>query len=132
MTSEENHHSTRVDCDIGRQIGCQTFCCRLLVRLKDHELPTSTNGRPVPSYIEKDPQDGWCIHLDRKTKICRIWSERPEACREYSCNDDFKLQIVLREGITSVAELAKRSAVAYIPKETFRRIPLVKVDDAED
>lgn len=114
-----------VDCGKGRQLGCQSFCCRLLVRLKPHEMEPSIDGMAAKGYVDK-AEDGYCVHIDRVKGICRRWQSRPEACREYTCNGDPNLQIVLRYGITNIAEVAKRAASEYINTETYIKIPYLK------
>ncbi len=119
-----------VDCDEGRRLGCQTFCCRLLVALKPHEREERTDGLPARGYISKDAQ-GMCIHMDSDTWLCKKWEERPEACREYACNEDFKLQVVIHEGFNGIADLARKTSTAYIPKETYIKVPLISEGNAE-
>jgi len=114
-----------VDCDEGRRLGCQTFCCRLLVRLQQDEIDARTKDGSAPkSLVDKDP-DGLCVHFDRETNLCGIWETRPYTCRMYECNSDFLLQVVIREGFVNIVELARAANSAYIPKETFIKIPLV-------
>jgi len=111
-----------VDCDAGRKIGCQTFCCRLLVRLDPVECIDGKDGRPSNRFVEKSA-DGYCVNLDRTTYLCRIWSERSRVCRGYDCNNDFLLQVAVRNKFKNLAELVKLSVTVYIPKETYIRIP---------
>lgn len=107
-----------IDCDAGRRLGCQTFCCYLLLRVDpDEQVPGVANG-----LVEKGP-DGACIHLDRENQLCRIWAQRPRICRGYHCNDDIFLQIVLRDGFKDIVTLARAAAKAYIPRETYVRVP---------
>jgi Fe-S-cluster containining protein len=105
-----------VDCDAGRKLGCQTFCCRLIVRLAPAEEP---RGRTDRGTLAKDPVDGWCVHLDRATHQCRIWAERPEVCRRYDCNRDPKLQIVIRDSYSDLVPFRLREAA---PKHAERVI----------
>ncbi len=119
-----------VDCATGRRMGCQTYCCRLLVRLDpdECELPDiseRTAGASTTAsrrFVEKDA-DGFCIHLDRATHLCGIWDRRSRACRGYDCNSDFLLQVALRNRFGNIAELVKMAATAYIPREQYIRIP---------
>lgn len=111
-----------VDCQKGREAGCQTFCCRLLIRLEAEERISTETGSPSQSFIEKD-KDGFCTHLDRQTYFCAIWHNRPKVCREYSCNSDPLLQIALRQPVTSMVQLVRKAQTVFIPKETFIRIP---------
>lgn len=111
-----------VDCVRGREAGCQTYCCRLLVRLDPEEIQPSKNGVPSPGFVEKS-EDGYCIHLDQKENLCGIWQTRPRICREYTCNTDPLLQVALREPVTSMVELVKKEQAIFIPKEQFIQIP---------
>lgn len=115
-----------LDCDAGRALGCRTFCCRLLVRLKPHETRDGPESR---EYVEKD-EDGMCVHMDRETWKCRIWEERPEICREYDCNDDFLLQVAIRQEFTSVVDLIDKASQADIPTQSYVRIPMLSAEPA--
>ena len=106
-----------VDCEKGREKGCQTYCCRLLVRLEPDERKP---GIPQ-SFVEKGA-DGYCANLDRETHFCRTWEQRPRVCRSYDCNSDFLLQVAVRNTFRDIAELAKLAATAYIPKETYIQV----------
>lgn len=111
-----------VDCNKGREAGCQTYCCRLLIRLEPEERVASKDGLPVPGFVDK-AEDGCCVHLDKASYLCGIWENRPKVCREYSCNTDCLLQVALREKFTSIVDLVKKAQTMFIPKETFVRIP---------
>lgn len=106
-----------VDCARGREMGCQTFCCRLLVRLDEDERAPSGG-----SFVEKHA-DGYCVHLDRGNHQCTIWERRSRTCRGYDCNSDFLLQVAVRNSFRNIGELVRMAATAYIPKETYIRVP---------
>lgn len=64
---------------------CQACCCRLQV------IIISETGVPE-QYIEESDwggdvmhrlDDGWCVALDRETKMCTIYENRPWVCREF-------------------------------------------------
>lgn len=74
--------------------------------------------------MEKDA-DGFCLNLDRATHRCRNWESRPHVCRSYDCNGDFLLQVAVRHSFGNIAELVRLAATAYIPKETYVRVPRV-------
>lgn len=112
-----------VNCDAGRRLGCRTFCCRLLVRLDpDERVPSDEPGMPPKGFVDKD-EEGFCVNFDRKRELCRIWARRPRVCREYSCNGDPLLQVVVREGFENIAQLVVAEAKSYIPREQYVRIP---------
>lgn len=98
-----------VDCEVGRRLGCQTFCCRLVVRLTAEERMRGVPCvGPSMGCVPKD-EDGSCVHLDRNTNLCRIWNERPQVCRDYDCNNDELLQVVLLQGFRTLTELVTSS-----------------------
>lgn len=130
--ADDNSFKTRlIDCDAGRRMGCQSFCCRMLVRLKTHEREPTYDESPAKSFVDKD-EKGYCVHFDKQSSLCRIWDKRPEVCREYECNTDFLLQVALRESFNNIVELAKKAAVAYIPKETYKYIPEIEINENEE
>jgi Fe-S-cluster containining protein len=111
-----------VDCEAGRRLGCQTFCCRLLVRLDRDERELARGGQPPKGFMDKD-EHGYCVNFDRATHLCRIWAKRPRVCREYDCNGDFLLQVAMRREFRNIVELVKAAACDYIPQETYIHVP---------
>ncbi|NOX43747.1 MAG: hypothetical protein GXP19_08470 [Gammaproteobacteria bacterium] len=121
----QKQDKTCIDCEEGKRLGCQTFCCRLLVRLRPEEMEKTLDGSTPKGFVDKDP-DGICIHMNRDSGSCNIWEKRPQTCREYECNSDFLLQVVLHNEFINIAETAKVAAKAFIPKENYIKIPLLK------
>jgi uncharacterized protein len=119
----------QVDCEAGRALGCQTFCCRLLVRKDPVSPENEVNDNASGRFIEKGA-DGFCICLDRKTYLCKIWAERSSVCRGYDCNYDLLLQAALRHKFGNIVELARISSSAYIPKDTYKQVPYKKTSDS--
>lgn len=113
-----------VDCQAGMKLGCQTYCCRLLVRLEPEERVEAEGGNTLKGYVDKD-EAGYCINFDRQTKLCKNWHERPRACREYSCNGELLLQIALRHEFKNIVELVKLAASEYIPLECYISVPQI-------
>jgi len=127
MTKDKPFKTRLIDCDAGRRLGCQSFCCRMLVRLKPHEMEPTDDGSPAKGFVDKDEQ-GYCIHFDKQSSLCQIWDKRPEVCREYECNSDFLLQVALREDFKNIVELAQKAARAYIPEGTYLYVPEIELD----
>jgi uncharacterized protein len=115
-------HDSIIDCDMGRRLGCNTFCCRLLVRYYEDERPPSVDGSTPKGCVDKAP-DGLCIHLDRTTQRCGVWEKRPRVCREYDCNTDYLLQVAVRMGVKNIVQLSKDSLTLQIPSKDWVRIP---------
>lgn len=65
--------------------GCTAQCCRLTAVLAASES--------IPSHLTVDmgdgvramakAADGWCVALDRATRACGIYSDRPQVCRRF-------------------------------------------------
>ncbi len=107
-----------VNCEEGRRRGCQTFCCRLLVRLKPRERDPGQPDNLAKHCVDKDLETGYCVYLDRSCWQCGVWEDRPSVCRSYDCNHDPLLQVVLEEGFTSLVDLVTaRPAAGAAPRQ---------------
>lgn len=122
-SGDEARRAAILDCDEGRRLGCGSFCCRLIVRLDPEERAAPEPGQVSKSCIDKN-EEGYCVHFDRSTSYCDDWDARPRVCREYDCNADSLLQIVLRDGFVSLTRLvtasgpgptAPKLCVPYLP-----------------
>jgi Fe-S-cluster containining protein len=75
-----------VDCSTRLHI-CHAACCKLDFALTVPEIESGKAkwdlGRP---YFIRHDQHGACVHLD--SGGCRIYNDRPGACRGYSCAND--------------------------------------------
>jgi len=116
-----------VNCEAGRVMGCSTFCCRLIVRYDPDERPDSEYSHTKKNCVDKDPCDGFCVHLDKASFRCEIWNKRPKVCAQYSCNTDPLLQSVLEEGFTSLTNLLYKSCET--DKQKWTLIPIFKNSD---
>jgi Fe-S-cluster containining protein len=96
----------------------------MLVRLQPDEMEPGDGITPAKGFVDKDAE-GYCIYFNRDSGLCTNWDKRPKVCREYECNSDFMLQVVLREDFINIAELAKAASRAYIPKECYIKVPMV-------
>lgn len=115
-----------IDCDAGRKLGCRSFCCRLLIRLEEHErheLCPATNR--LKGYVSKK-ENGRCSHQDDVTGLCDNWENRPTVCRQYNCNDDPLLQVVIRSKGKGIADWMKESVQVIIDKKDYIYIPDLK------
>lgn len=117
-----------VNCDAGRKLGCGSFCCRLLVRLQPEEREPGDGITAAKGFVDKD-ENGYCIHFDRQTELCKIWQTRPQVCREYTCNSDFLLQTAIYNSFDSLVGLVKCAAKFYLPKEQYVTVPCHSDDD---
>jgi prolipoprotein diacylglyceryltransferase/Fe-S-cluster containining protein len=77
-----------VDCE-NRLHLCHAACCKLHFALSREDLQEGTIrwdfGNP---YLIAQGEDGWCVHLDRRTRACGAYAARPRMCRTYDCSKD--------------------------------------------
>jgi Fe-S-cluster containining protein len=71
---------------------CQAACCKLSFALSGPEVESGAVkwdlGHP---YMVRQSPDGCCVHNDRATGTCAIYSDRPSVCRRYSCAGDERI-----------------------------------------
>lgn len=118
-----------LDCDAGRRLGCASFCCRLIVRLEPGERDPGHPERVEKHCVDKDPDDGLCVHFDRESCGCRVWDARPALCRAYDCNRDPLLQLVLRHGFRSLVDLV----TSPLPPDGSAdlKVPYIQIHDPD-
>ena len=115
-----------VDCEQGRSLGCESFCCRLIVRLQPGERDPTQPDNELKHCVDKDPRDGLCVHFSRQDSRCGIWPQRPATCRRYDCNRDPLLPVVLDSGFDSLVQLALRAAKRPAPARNEDRIAILE------
>jgi Fe-S-cluster containining protein len=81
----------QIDC-ANRLHLCRGACCRLSFALTVQDLEEGRVkwdlGRP---YMIRHDSDGYCHHVERETKGCRIYENRPVVCRAYDCRKDKRI-----------------------------------------
>ena len=90
---------------------------------------SGASGERRKHCVDKDSADGLCVYFDREALGCTIWDRRPSVCREYDCNGDPLLQIVLRDGFHSLKALItarpvpsrEHVSIPYVDPETRPR-----------
>lgn len=65
---------------------CQARCCTLMFALTPAEVEAGhvAYNPSRPYFIARD-EDGLCPHLERDTRQCRVWNNRPLRCRRFDC-----------------------------------------------
>ena len=111
-----------IDCNKGREMGCQSYCCRLLVRLTEAERQPTNDGSIAKGFVDK-AEDGYCIHFNHENSSCKIWDQRPQICRQYDCNTDYLLQVAITIPFRNIVELVTRANDIDITKENFVHVP---------
>ncbi|MEW6110163.1 MAG: YkgJ family cysteine cluster protein [Nitrospirota bacterium] len=76
-----------VDC-MSRLDICRSVCCKLPHALSRQDVREGIIrwefGRP---YLIAHDDDGYCVHLDRRTFRCTVYVNRPAACRGFDCRN---------------------------------------------
>ncbi|HEX7317664.1 MAG TPA: YkgJ family cysteine cluster protein [Pyrinomonadaceae bacterium] len=83
--------SIEIDCE-NRIALCRGACCRLTFALTVQDLEEGSVkwdlGRP---YMIRHDEDGYCHHIERPTKRCGLYEQRPVICRSYDCRKDTRI-----------------------------------------
>lgn len=83
--------SVQIDCE-NRIALCRGACCRLSFALTVQDLEEGSVkwdfGRP---YMIRHDEDGYCHHVERTTKHCGVYEQRPVVCRAYDCRKDTRI-----------------------------------------
>ena len=81
----------RFDCDCTHALPvCQAQCCGLIgtvvhqEELKEISFPVEWDDE-LNQWVLQRASDGFCRCLDRDTRLCHIYSDRPHTCREFHC-----------------------------------------------
>lgn len=115
-----------LDCDTGRKLGCKSFCCKLLIRLEEHERnEVDPDTQRLKGYVDKK-ENGFCIHQNEESGLCHNWANRPKVCREYDCNFDDMLQVVITSNGESLSDWMKES-VKHCHNRKKQSVPYIKV-----
>jgi Fe-S-cluster containining protein len=81
----------QIDCEARIPL-CKARCCTLTFPLSTQDLDERVvrwdYGRPY--YIGRKP-DGYCIHIDDKSRGCGVYNHRPGICRTYDCRNDRRI-----------------------------------------
>jgi Fe-S-cluster containining protein len=84
-------HAVEIDC-ANRVHLCHANCCRLPFALSHQDVREGivhwNLGQP---YVIEQDGDGYCSHMDRDTRGCGIYSNRPVPCRGFDCRHDRRI-----------------------------------------
>jgi hypothetical protein len=80
-----------IDCEARLPL-CGAACCKLPLALSSDDVRegvlTWDTGRP---YMMARGADHYCVHLDRQTRQCGVYGQRPIPCRGYDCRGDRRI-----------------------------------------
>ncbi len=66
--------------DLWRCVSNCGACCHLDPTDRP-DLESYLTAEELKLYLSMVGEDGWCVNLDRETRKCRIYTERPRFCR---------------------------------------------------
>lgn len=82
--------SADVDCGSRLHV-CESLCCKLPFALSRQDVEEGIIrwefGRP---YLIAHDNNGYCVHLDGKTRQCAEYDHRPLPCRIFNCRNNDK------------------------------------------
>ncbi|RPI75875.1 MAG: YkgJ family cysteine cluster protein [Desulfobacteraceae bacterium] len=77
-----------IDCEPRLPV-CKAICCRIPFALSKQDVEERTIrwefGRP---YLIGHDDEGYCVHLDKKSYRCNIYEQRPVPCRGFNCKEN--------------------------------------------
>ena len=86
-------HEAHVDCQ-SRLSTCRAICCKFPFALSKQDVDEGIVrwefGRP---YLIAHDEDGYCVHLDRKTYECTVRERRPVPCRGFDCRENERRRV---------------------------------------
>jgi Fe-S-cluster containining protein len=81
----------QIDCE-NRVHLCKASCCKLPFALSKEDVQEGKVrwdlGRP---YMIAQGRDHYCVHMDRQTRGCTAYAQRPIPCRGYDCRQDKRI-----------------------------------------
>jgi hypothetical protein len=81
----------KIDCE-NRVHLCHAACCRLPFALSKQDIREGIVrwdlGQP---YIIAQGEDGYCTHIDQRTRCCTVRDHRPVPCRAFDCRKDQRI-----------------------------------------
>lgn len=83
----------QIDCKSRLDL-CKGHCCKLTFPLSFQDLDEGIlkwyYSKP---YLIRQNDNGYCVHHDCDSRLCRIYENRPAICRTYDCRNDKRIWI---------------------------------------
>jgi Fe-S-cluster containining protein len=116
--------------------GCKAECCGIVPIPKElakkHEKMAQVKAMEIMPFGNNDivplTEDAFCIFLDRKTKKCVIYEERPEVCRRYGLAEDLPCAYIDLRGKTRTPAKQRRM-LRHINKEVGKTIEILEKNE---
>lgn len=91
VSKYEFQGGAEIDCESRLHL-CQAACCKLPLALSKEDVQEGIVrwdlGQP---YMIARYADGYCTHLNRETRCCSVYAQRPIPCRGYDCRNDKRI-----------------------------------------
>jgi len=92
-------HGAQIDCAQRLHL-CKGSCCRLPFALSKQDVREGIVhwdwGQP---YVIEHNANGYCTHMDCRTRVCTIYTHRPAPCRGYDCRQDQRIWLDFEQRI---------------------------------
>jgi Fe-S-cluster containining protein len=113
--------------------GCKAECCGIVPIPKElakkHEKMAQAKAEEIMAWGENDvvplTEDAFCIFLDRNTRKCVIYDERPDVCRRYGLAEDLQCQYIDVRGKTRTPAKQRRM-LRHINREVGKTIEILQ------
>jgi Fe-S-cluster containining protein len=95
------HLSAEVDCASKIHL-CRAACCRLPLALSREDVREGVmQWDPGQPYMIARGEDGFCVHMDRETRGCTVYEQRPIPCRGNDCRQDRRIWLDFDAGVVN-------------------------------
>lgn len=93
---------------------CHGRCCTFRFYLSKQDLEEGAAlwdyGNP---YWIRQTDDGFCVHSDPATRLCKIHTNRPHICRKYDCRNDKRIWLDFEKRIPApMPDSTERTPIA--------------------
>ena len=113
--------------------GCKAECCGIVPIPKElakkHEEKAQVKAVEIMPFSNNDivpmTEDAFCIFLNRNTRKCIIYDERPEVCRRYGLAEDLQCAYVDIRGKTRTPAKQRRT-LRQINREVGKTIEMMQ------
>jgi hypothetical protein len=83
---------------------CKASCCRIPFALSKQDLQEgAVRWNLAEPYMIDQDEDGCCTHLDRCSRRCDVYQQRPVPCRGYDCRNDRRIWLDFHNRIPNPA-----------------------------
>jgi Fe-S-cluster containining protein len=71
---------------------CRAACCKLRFALSEQDIHEGVVRWDLAApYLNRQREDGSCVHSNAETLHCDVYAHRPGVCRRYDCRQDKRI-----------------------------------------